>query len=101
MQEKTSWAKDHIALDDLSGIVTDESLRTAQNILDSDYMTKEWGLPQKQVLLSGDGHWRITLDYRKGKTPSVRRIDTECNEDIHVADSFDDFIHGLVPKDQY
>ncbi len=32
--------------------------------MDTHYMTKECGLPEKQVFLTGDGHWWIKLDYR-------------------------------------
>ena len=63
--------------------------------MESDNMIEEWGLPEKQVLLAGDGHWWITLDYRQGKIPSIRWIDCEKNEDIHITDSFNDFINGL------
>ena len=101
MTEKTTWAENHVPLSDLFGIVTDESIETAQNILDSHYMTEEWGLPEKQVLLTGDGHWWITLDYRKNSTPSVSWIDVECGENVHVADSFEDFINGLVAEDAF
>lgn len=101
MKVKTTWAMDHVPLSDLSGIVVDKSLETAQNILETAYMTQEWGLPEKQVLLSGDGHYWITLDYRKGNIPTVRWIDTECDEDIHVANSFEDFISGLVSEDKF
>jgi hypothetical protein len=99
MTKKTTWAENHVPLSELFGIVTDENTETSQNILDSQYMIDEWGLPEKQVLLAGDGHWWITLDYRKGDIPTVRWIDVECDEDIHVADSFDDFINGLVSED--
>jgi hypothetical protein len=95
MKEKTSWAENYVPLSVLFGIVIDKSIKTAQNILQTQYMTKEWGLPKKQVLLCGDGHWWITLDYRKGNSPTVRWIDIECNQDIHIADTFDDFISGL------
>ena len=101
MTEKTTWAENHVPLSDLFGIVTDESIETAQNILDSHYMTEEWGLPEKQVLLTGDGHWWITLDYRKSNTPSVSWIDVECGEYVHVVDSFEDFINGLVAEDAF
>lgn len=101
MAEKTTWAENHVPLSDLFGIVTDESIKTAQNILDSHYMTEEWGLPEKQVLLTGDGHWWITLNYRKSSTPSVSWIDVECGEDVHVANSFEDFINGLVAEDAF
>jgi hypothetical protein len=101
MTEKTTWSENHIPLSDLFGIVIDKSIQTAQNILDSDYMTEEWGLPKKQILLTGDGHWWITLDYRIGDIPIVRWIDVECNQDIHVANTFDDFINGLVTEDTF
>ena len=76
MARPTSWAGNHVPLTELFGIVG-ESFNTARNILCTAYMTIEWGLPEKQVLLCGDGHWWITLDYRKGKDPSVSWIDTE------------------------
>jgi cell wall assembly regulator SMI1 len=96
MKQRTSWASDHVPLDALSGIITDPSHRTAQNILDTEYMTTEWDLPAKQILLAGDGHWWITLDYRNGNEPQVRWLDVDSDEDIEIAASFDDFINGLI-----
>lgn len=93
---KTTWADDHVPLAELFGIVTDKTINTGQNILDSQYMIDEWGLPEKQVLLTGDGHWWITLDYRESDVPSVRWIDIECDQDMHIADTFEAFIQGLV-----
>jgi SMI1-KNR4 cell-wall len=123
MMQQTSWSANHIPLFELFGIITeksiedwknswdeerlinfyveDKSIEIVQNILDTHYMTKEWGLPEKQVLLTGEGHWWITLDYRKSDVPSVRWIDVECDEDLHVANSFEEFINGLVPQDEY
>jgi hypothetical protein len=98
---QTAWAKDHIPLHDMAGIVTDPKIRTAQNILDTAYLTKEWGLPSRQVLLSGEGHWWITLDYRKGDIPSVAWIDVECDQDLQVARSFTEFLHGLRPGSEF
>ncbi len=97
MKQRTTWAEDHVPLDDLGGIVLDPEHETALNLLQTEYMTKEWGLPEKQVLLSGDGHYWITLDYRHGPEPTVAWIDVECGEDFQVAASFDDFLSGLVP----
>lgn len=97
MSQKTTWSNNHVPLESLSGIVTDTSISTSQNLLDTPYMTKEWGLPENQVLLTGDGHWWITLDYRSGPVPSVGWIDVDSNEDIHVADNFEIFINGLRP----
>lgn len=94
----TTWAENHVPLSVLFGIVPDPTIKTAQNILDTPYMTEEWGLPEKQILLNGEGHWWITLDYRKGDIPSVRWIDVECDQDIHIADNFDVFMKGLVKE---
>ena len=101
MTQKTTWAENHVPLSDLFGIVLDKSIQTAQNIMDTDYMTNEWGLPEKQVLLTGDGHWWITLDYRDNEIPSVKWIDVECNEEVKIADDFDQFINGLVSDDTF
>lgn len=101
MTVKTTWAENHVPLSELFGIETDPTIKTGQNILDTAYMTEEWGLPDKQVLLNGDGHWWITLDYRKSEIPSVRWVDVECDQDIHIADTFDNFISGLVSEDTF
>jgi len=101
MNQRTSWSEDHIPLSELFGIVLDPALQSAQNIMNTEYMTQEWGLPEKQVLLSGDGHYWVTLDYRKASNPSIRWIDTECNEDILVAGNFEEFIQGLVSEDLF
>lgn len=101
MTQRTTWADDHVPLNDMSGIVTDPAIRTHQNILQSAYMTEEWGLPSRQVLLSGDGHWWIALDYRHGPAPTVAWIDVECGEDIQVAPSFGAFLAGLVFNSEF
>lgn len=101
MTVKTTWSENHVPLSELFGIVTDQTIETGQNILDTAYLIEEWGLPDKHVLLSGDGHWWITLDYRQGEIPTIRWIDVECDQDIHVADNFDDFINGLVTEDTF
>lgn len=101
MTEKTTWAENHVPLTELFGIVLEKNSNSGHNIMQTEYLIKEWGLPEKQVLLSGDGHWWITLDYRQSENPSVRWIDLECNEDIHIADSFEDFINGLVSENEF
>ena len=101
MQVQTRWAEDHIPLDELFGIVVDGSIVTAQNILDSHYLSEEWGLPPRQVLLNGDGHWWITLDYRKDNEPTVAWIDTEGQEEFTVAATFDEFVAALKPSETF
>lgn len=101
MRTKTTWADNHIPLSELFGIVLDEKSDSGHNIMQSSYMTEEWGLPDKQVLLTGDGHWWITLDYRLSDNPTIRWIDCECDEYIHVANSFEEFYNGLVSEDEF
>jgi hypothetical protein len=101
MSQRTTWAADHVPLEELAGIVIDPNHRTAQNLMHTAYLTQEWGLPPRQVLLAGDGHYWITLDYRRGDIPSVAWIDVECDEDIQVAPSFATFLSGLVPESIY
>ena len=97
MSRHTTWAENHVPLEELAGIVIDPNHRTVQNLLLTECMTQEWGLPEKQVILSGDGHYWITLDYRAGPNPSVAWIDVECGEDMQIASSFDEFLSGLFP----
>nr|MBK9652902.1 SMI1/KNR4 family protein [Bacteroidota bacterium] len=96
MNVKTSWSENHVPLRELFGIVTDKNISSAQNILDTPYLVSEWELPEKQILINGGGSWWITLDYRAGDIPTVRWIDVDYNEDIHIANSFEEFIDGLV-----
>jgi hypothetical protein len=98
MTQPTTWAEDHVPLHDLAGIVIDPSITTAQNLLDTTYLTEEWGLPPRQALLSGDGHWWISLDYRRGSIPSVVWLDVEIGEDLQIAPTFAAFLKGLVPE---
>jgi SMI1/KNR4 family protein SUKH-1 len=99
MSQWTSWSADHIPLSELSGIGPPDDLkRLSHNIYNRDYMTREWGLPEKQVLLSGDGHWWITLDYRHRPEPAVSWIDVEVHEDIVAATTFAQFLDALRPE---
>lgn len=101
MTEPTTWAIDHVPLDDLSGLIVESDHPSPMNMVHTPEITEEWGLPPNQVLLSGDGHYWITLDYRSGSEPSVAWIDVECGEDIQIAPSFTAFLDGLVPAAVY
>ena len=85
----------------LNGRLTDPDHRTAQNVLQTEYMTREWGLPPRQVLLTGDGHWWITLDFRAGEVPSVAWLYVDLGQDFHVAPSFAAFLAGLQPESAF
>lgn len=85
-----SWAEDHIQFNHLLGIAEDEG------IMDSAYLIKEWELPEGLVLINGDGHTWVAMDYRKTKeNPTIHYFDVEMEEDFKLADSFDKFIEGL------
>lgn len=90
----TSWAKDHIQFDYLLGIGKEDG------ILESADLIEEWELPDGLVLLHGDGHTWIALDYREVKeNPPVHYFDLEDEEDFRLADSFDEFIAKLYTEE--
>ncbi|MCY7454765.1 SMI1/KNR4 family protein [Bacillus altitudinis] len=85
-----SWAEDHIQFNHLLGIAEDEG------IMESAYLIKEWELPEGLVLINGDGHTWVAMDYRKTKeNPPIHYFDVEMGEDFKLANSFDEFIQGL------
>ncbi len=88
---------DILELSDFNGVVVDPSCRSAFNILKSPVWTSEWDLPERQVLLAGDGHWWLSLDYRDGVQPSVQLLCPGFDEDVIVADTFDAFLEKLMP----
>jgi hypothetical protein len=80
-KKPTSWAADHVPFEEMAGIVFRDDL-PMHSIMVTDYMIKGWGLPADQILLAGDGHTWISLDYRKRTIPAIKWIDVEC-EDEH------------------
>ncbi|MER5312169.1 SMI1/KNR4 family protein [Streptomyces sp. NPDC002773] len=92
----TSWSEDHIPLDDMMGIGRHDG---QSSLLDSPYLVQEWGLPSPLVLLSGDGHCWIALDYRvcgeRGE-PSVTWFDVDGDTEIPLAADFQTFIERLT-----
>ena len=102
MKQRTSWAKDHVPMEELFGIVQDQTLRTAQSMTQIKLIEEHAPyLPPKQVLLTGDGHWWVTLDYRFSDVPSVLWADVEMNEYIPIAPTFDTFYSGLRPTSEF
>ena len=90
----TSWAKDHIEFDYLLG------LGKKEGILESQYLIKEWGLPDNLILIHGDGHTWVALDYRDTKeNPPVHYFDSELQENFRLADSFGEFLSKLYTDD--
>ncbi|PYZ97014.1 hypothetical protein CR205_13160 [Alteribacter lacisalsi] len=92
----TSWADDHVPVDHFFGI----GMGKEKGILDSEYFIQEWGLPDNVVLISGDGHSWIALDYRGRKTePPVIFIDVDDEQIVELAQDFDSFLSGLYVHD--
>jgi hypothetical protein len=96
----TSWHEGCVPMDEVFGIDLNPET-TGLNLMDSAYLSDEWGIPEKQVLFSGDGHWFLSLDYRAGDTPSVLWLDTEMEEEMELASSMEAFLNGLVPSDTF
>jgi SMI1-KNR4 cell-wall len=94
--ERTSWAEGWVGFNQMHGIGSD-----FETILSSPYLTDEWGIPGTAVLLAGDGHWWIALDYRGGDEPAVTWFDTELDQDMQLAPSFRAFVEGLVPEEDF
>lgn len=91
--QPTSWAPDHVPFEDCSGIGD-----AFPSITDSPDLNAEWGQPEELVLLHGDGHWWVALDYRAGREaePAVVWFDNEVGEDVQLAASFGEFVRGLT-----
>jgi hypothetical protein len=99
--EPTSWSSDHVPFDELMGIGRTENLTS---LLDTPYLVGEWEMPSPLVLLSGDGHYWIALDYREcGRqgTPAVTWFDTELGTELALACDFRSFVEGLTASDTF
>lgn len=99
--EPNSWAPDHAPFDSLMGIGAAE--RT-MSLLDTPYLVEEWGLPSPVVLLTGDGHWWIALDYREcgpDGEPPVVWLDADDESELALAPDFRSFLAGLVPAESF
>lgn len=101
----TSWADDHVMVDEIMGTATRES--TAVSLLDSPRLDEEWQQPPELVLLCGDGHWWIALDYREcgpdGEPPVIfYENDSEGSPDeLLLAPSFREFVCKLQPEPEF
>jgi hypothetical protein len=96
----TSWAEDHVIVNEIAGIGS----RDVLSVLDSPALNAEWSQPPELVLLSGDGHWWIALDYREcgpHGDPPVVFYENESGgtpDDLRLAASFREFVCRLGPE---
>ncbi|RSS64669.1 SMI1/KNR4 family protein [Streptomyces sp. WAC07061] len=92
----TSWSGNHVPLDELMGIGRHDG---RLSMLDTAYLVEEWGLPSPLVLLSGDGHCWIALDYRGcavDEEPSVTWFDVDDSSELPLAVDFRAFVERLT-----
>lgn len=91
---KNDLANDHIPFDVLFGV------KEKKGIMESKYLLKEWGIKEKNlILLSGDGHFWIALDYRNdNKNPEIVYIDTTEQKITKIYDSFNEMINNLYEE---
>ncbi|WP_409351163.1 SMI1/KNR4 family protein [Viridibacillus arvi] len=93
--EDNTYGEMFVEVTYLFGIGENSSLNNTQ------YFIKEWGLPEKIVLINGEGHTWIALDYSNDvEQPSVIFIDTEENEITRLAPTFEQFIAALYVEEQ-
>ncbi|WP_051716458.1 SMI1/KNR4 family protein [Streptomyces sp. NRRL F-5727] len=92
----TSWSVNHAPLDSVLGIGPSDDW---MSLLDTGCLVEEWGLPSPLVLLSGDGHYWIALDYRAcgpSGDPSVTWFDVEDGLELPLAADFRTFVERLA-----
>lgn len=86
----TSWSDHSIHIDHIRGI------GEGTGILNSPYLISEWGLPEGIIIISGDGHSFIALDYRNTKNePTVIYLDTQSNQVVTLSNNFKEFLNHL------
>jgi hypothetical protein len=100
-KERTSWAKDHIAITGIFAIGSTKPHSLCGGF-GSRFWIDEWGYPSIGVYFAdcpSAGHDMVCLDYRKcGPTgePQVVHVDQEFDYKItFVAQDFESFIRGL------
>ena len=68
------------------------------SIFDNAMRIQSWDLPRRIVLIEGDGHTWLALDYRKSKDePKVIVIESSASNSLEVANSFTEFVQLLLP----
>lgn len=106
-EEPTSWAEDHVAITGIMGIGREKTYSLCGE-LGSRFMIDEWEYPDIGVAICdcpSAGHDMIFLDYREcgpEGEPKVVHIDQESDYEITpLADTFEDFIRGLVNEEDF
>ena len=103
----TTWAKDHIAIEGIFGI--DKKLdNSVCGELGTEFWIDEWDYPAIGVVICDTpsaGHEMVFLDYREcGSQGEPKVVYVEQENDYRIvplADSFEEFIRGLVSADDF
>ena len=84
----------------IGGFYSPDPLRP-MSLFSSGYLCEEWQLPKGLVLISGDGHTWIALDYRSTQTdPPVVFVESDSCEHVLIAKSFTDLLRRMrSPRD--
>jgi len=101
--ETNFYADDHVPFEHLCGIGPAGQAKTT-TLLDTPYLVQEWDLPSPVVLLGGEGHYWIALDYRDcgpAEDPSVVWIDNEMDHELLLAPNFRTFIERLTSSESF
>ena len=103
--EESDWADGGIWVSEILGIGFLKRYSLCGDF-GSNFMIDEWGYPEIGVCFAGTpsaGHEMYMLDYRacgKQGIPKVVHVDQEGDYRITpIADSFEDFIKGLIPME--
>ena len=102
LNEKTSWADDHVHFDHLIGVGGEHGIDSDTG---SPYLIKEWDYPDVGVVINSDGHTAFMLDYSEltaESEPRVIFVDTELSETPRtfiLAPDLETFLSQLQPED--
>jgi hypothetical protein len=102
-----SYAHDHVPFTFMHGIgppVPPGNVLSPITLLDTPYLVQEWGLPTPVVLLYGEGHYWIALDYRACRNdgePCVTWLDSDRESEALLAPDFRTFVEGLTPETDF
>lgn len=87
-----AFEDDYIPIDHLLGITKSDG------IMQTDHLKQEWEINRDNIIIiSGDGHSFIALDYNSSSNPTITHIKTEEYTRItKIFDTFDKMVANLV-----
>ncbi|MCB9599917.1 MAG: SMI1/KNR4 family protein [Sandaracinus sp.] len=83
----------HVFVDRIRGISPDPE--ASGSVSESLRLVEEWDLPRELVLLCGDGHTWVALDYRDTGEPRVVFAVANCADTAVIAEDFDELLGQL------